>query len=301
MGFSTRKLIVLISLFSLLVLALSACGVLSWTSAHFATPETNQELFKGVTYLRQVRLSPRMMVVHVVIIDLKKSGIKTLVTPGKSRVEYPLNARTTSQFLEEFNVQLAINGDGFTPWQSNGLHDYYPHPGDPVAPIGFASSKGKIYSQNTDSEPVLYLSPTNQAHFNTAVGKIFNAISGNIMLVEKGKMSPYLKTDLPDEHNQPQPRTAVGLDKNGKKLTIVIVDGRQPGYSQGATLLELAGVLLEFNVHNGMNLDGGGSSTLVVMDSEGKSKVLNSPVDNHIPGRERAIGNHLGFFAKPKQ
>jgi len=84
-------------------------------------------------------------------------------------------------------------------------------------------------------------------------------------------------------------------------LTIVIVDGRQPGYSQGATLLELAGILLEFNVHNGMNLDGGGSSTLVVMDSEGKSKVLNSPVDNHIPGRERAIANHLGFFAKPKK
>ena len=106
--------------------------------------------------------------------------------------------------------------------------------------------------------------------------------------------TPYLETE-------PQPRTAVGLDKNGKKLTIVIVDGRQPGYSQGATLLELAGILLEFNVHNGMNLDGGGSSTLVVMDSEGKSKVLNSPVDNHIPGRERAIGNHLGFFAKPKK
>jgi exopolysaccharide biosynthesis protein len=242
-----------------------------------------------------------MMVVHVVVIDLKKSDIKTFVTPGKPRVEYPLNARTTSQFLEEFNVQLAINGDGFTPWHSNGLHDYYPHPGDPVAPIGFAASKGKIYSPNTESEPVLYLSPTNQAHFNTAVGKIFNAISGNIMLVEKGKMSPDLKTDLPDEHNQPQPRTAVGLDKNGKKLTIVIVDGRQPGYSQGATLLELAGILLEFNVHNGMNLDGGGSSTLVVMDPEGKSKVLNSPVNNHIPGRERAIANHLGFFAKPNQ
>ncbi|GAH50676.1 unnamed protein product, partial [marine sediment metagenome] len=107
----------------------------------------------------------------------------------------------------------------------------------------------------TDSEPVLYLSPTNQAHFNTVVGKIFNAISGNIMLVEKSKISPDLKADLPDEHNQPQPRTAVGLDKNGKKLTIVIVDGRQPGYSQGTTLLELAGILLEFNVHNGMNLD----------------------------------------------
>ena len=301
MGYSTRKLIVFISFFSLLVIALSACGVLSWTSAYFATPEKNQELFNGVTYLRQVRLSPRLLVVHVVCVDLKKSGIKILVTPGKPNKEYPLNARTTSQFLEEFNVQLAINGDGFTPWHSNGLHDYYPHPGDPVAPIGLAASQGKIYSQNTDSEPVLYLSPTNQAHFNTAVGKIFNTVSGNIMLVEKGKMSSDLKTDLPDEHKQPQPRTAVGLDKNGKKLTIVIVDGRQPGYSQGATLLELAGILLEFNVHNGMNLDGGGSSTLVVMNSEGKSKVLNSPVDNHIPGRERAIANHLGFFAKPRK
>ena len=45
-----------------------------------------------------------------------------------------------------------------------------------------------------------------------------------------------------------------------------------------------------------MNLDGGGSSTMVVEGADGKPRVLNSPIDNHIPGRERPVANHLGFY-----
>ncbi len=46
-----------------------------------------------------------------------------------------------------------------------------------------------------------------------------------------------------------------------------------------------------------MNLDGGGSSTMVVAGRDGQSRVLNSPIDNYIPGRERPVANHLGIFA----
>lgn len=46
-----------------------------------------------------------------------------------------------------------------------------------------------------------------------------------------------------------------------------------------------------------MNLDGGGSTTLVMEGDNGQPVLLNSPIDSRIPGRERAVANHLGIFA----
>ncbi len=76
------------------------------------------------------------MIAHVISIDTKKKDISFLVTPPDSEGETPLKARTTSQFLEEFDLQIAVNGDRFSPWWSHSPADYYPHVGDPVAPAG---------------------------------------------------------------------------------------------------------------------------------------------------------------------
>lgn len=269
----------------------SIVAAYAWVNLHPQPGPANQTLFKGIEYVRQVRQSPRPMVIHIVTVDLQQPGIGFLVTPGDPDKELPLTARTTSQFLREFRVQLAINGDGFTPWWSNNIFDYYPHSGDRVDPIGYAASQGTAYSDPTDAEPVLYIARTNRARFNTPIGRIHNAISGNLMLVEQGR----LVTSLDSE---PQPRTAIALDKAGKRLIIVVVDGRQPRYSQGATLVELGEIILEQGGYFGMNLDGGGSTTLVKMDANGKPELLNSPIEHQIPGRQRPVGNHLGIFAE---
>jgi exopolysaccharide biosynthesis protein len=226
------------------------------------------------------------MVIHIIKVDLKSPGIRTFVTPGNPKAELPVTARDTSKFLEEFNLQVAINGDGFTPWRSQNLFDYYPHNGDPIDVIGYAASKGVIYSQDTDGEPTLYLSPTNQARFNTQIGKINNAISGNIMLVKAGKPRQGLGSS-------PDPRSAVALDRANRYLIFIVIDGRQPGYSEGASLDELANIIIHYGGYNAMNLDGGGSSSLVIDGPLGIPKVLNSPVNNSIPGRLRPVGNHL--------
>jgi hypothetical protein len=49
---------------------------------------------------------------------------------------------------EQFDLQIAINGDGFTPWWSCGPLDYYPHEGDLVTPNGVVS-EGKLYSMDS--------------------------------------------------------------------------------------------------------------------------------------------------------
>lgn len=92
------------------------------------------------------------------------------------------------------------------------------------------------------------------------------------------------------------PRTAIGLNKNGRWLYILVVDGRQPFYSKGATFQELAEILKDFGAFNAMALDGGGSSTMVIEGENGEPVILNSPIDSYIPGNERPVANHFGIL-----
>lgn len=113
------------------------------------------------------------------------------------------------------------------------------------------------------------------------------------MLVEQGEVVEGLNTQ------NINPRTAVGINKNGRYLILIVVDGRQPFYSEGATFPELAQLMLDQGAHFAMSLDGGGSSTMVVEGRNSKPVILNSPIDNYIPGRERPVANHLGIYLNP--
>lgn len=261
------------------------------TSPNQPQPEKRQ-LFNGITYERIVRNDPRPMVIHVVTVDLKTEGLKVLVTPGDPDQERPLAAQTTSQFLEKYNLDLAINGTPFVPWNDRSAFGYYPHVGDRVTPLGFSASRGTVYAQDTDEQPTLYIYQNNKASLNALVGKVYNALSGYELLLWNGDIVDGL------DASDAEPRTAIGLDRPGRRLVIVIVDGRQSGYSEGATLAEMAQLLLENRAYSAMNMDGGGSSTLVIRGEDGQPEVLNSPIHGGVPGQERPVGNHLGFSTK---
>jgi hypothetical protein len=81
------------------------------------------------------------------------------------------------------------------------------------------------------------------------------------------------------------PRTGVGYTKDMQKLYLMVVDGRQPGYSVGMTLTEFAAYMLKWDTYQGINLDGGGSSTMVI-DGE----IANNPSDQD---GERPVANAL--------
>jgi hypothetical protein len=81
------------------------------------------------------------------------------------------------------------------------------------------------------------------------------------------------------------PRTAVGFSQDSTKLYLFTVDGRQPGYSVGMSLYEFAYYMQEWDIYQGVNLDGGGSTTMFVRDA-----VVNSPSD---AGGERSVANAL--------
>jgi exopolysaccharide biosynthesis protein len=80
------------------------------------------------------------------------------------------------------------------------------------------------------------------------------------------------------------PRTAIGWS-GADRLFLVVVDGRQPDASVGMSLDELTWVFQRLGATHAVNLDGGGSSAMVV-----QGRVVNSPSDRE---GERAVGNAL--------
>ncbi len=274
------------------MIVLGVCGCLGLPALYYAgrplPTAVRRELAPGVVYYRRFHATPNLMVAHIVSVDLNNPDVRLLVTPGEPEAEHPMAAMTTSQFAREYGALVAVNGDGFTPWYFNSLLDYYPHPGDPLRPNGLAASEGVVYSP-PNGGPVLYISQTNRASFNETEDPIYNAIAGDRMLVVEGAAV----ADLDD--GRLAPRTAVGIDGYSNRLILIVIDGRQPLYSEGATLAELADLLIYYGATEAMSLDGGGSSTMVVRGALGV-EVMNSPIDGYIPGRERPVANHLGIL-----
>ncbi|QIK74329.1 phosphodiester glycosidase family protein [Nocardioides piscis] len=88
------------------------------------------------------------------------------------------------------------------------------------------------------------------------------------------------------------PRTAVGVDVDGRKLLFLVIDGRSEA-SRGYTMVELANMMQALGADSALNLDGGGSSTLFSRKATGEMGVINEPSDGL---RERKVANGLGIF-----
>jgi hypothetical protein len=89
------------------------------------------------------------------------------------------------------------------------------------------------------------------------------------------------------------PRTNVGITASGVVL-LVVVDGRQSGYSIGMTLIEMGDLMLSLGAVHAFNLDGGGSSVMATRPAGATTiAVANRPSD----GRERALTQALAAFA----
>ncbi|MEU0572644.1 phosphodiester glycosidase family protein [Nonomuraea sp. NPDC005983] len=112
------------------------------------------------------------------------------------------------------------------------------------------------------------------------------AVGGNVVLVKDGVAQD---SGDPAAH----PRTAVGFSADGRKMYLLTVDGRQAD-SRGVTLNELAAMMVELGAASALNLDGGGSSTLLAREpGSADVQVENSPSD----GGERSVPNGLALYA----
>ena len=116
-------------------------------------------------------------------------------------------------------------------------------------------------------------------------------IGGGPLLVRGGKPAAASDRGAYDEgfSLKRHPRTAVGVRADGR-LILVTVDGRQPLISVGMAIAELEALMIEFGSVEAINLDGGGSTTMVV-----RGRVVNSPSD---ASGERPVNDALLVFLR---
>jgi hypothetical protein len=117
---------------------------------------------------------------------------------------------------------------------------------------------------------------------------VFDTIGGNPTLIENGAIQTSNVTGSTPFHGR-NPRTGVGTTPDGRVL-LVAVDGRQPGYSVGMSLLRFAQLFQSLGATWALNLDGGGSTTFVV-----NGVIKNRPSD----GSERPVSSALVLLPGP--
>ena len=249
-------------------------GSSAWASSAYLTSlgrnpaSIMQKVFGGVTYYRTERTrSASHDLSRPAGGHARASALRFLVTPPLRDSVPQLCTRKTSQFLDDHDMQIAINGDGYYYLKPSEYppQNYCPDGGDPVRLAGYAASRGAAYSAREPGRPILYINQRNQITFDQPKGKVYNAISGDRTLLVKGKKFPGL------DAQQLHPRTALGVNQNSRWMYLVVIDGRET--SEGATLSELADILISHGAYSAINFDGGGSSTMVIEGADGKPRV----------------------------
>ncbi len=249
----------------------------------------------GIT-TRTIRLAqPTPLVAHVVAIDLAKAPgiLKVVAERGEGGV---LLATTVSELADHNGLSVAVNANFFHVPAGR-----YPMAGERADAVGGLILGGRSI---VPKGPGLGL-------INAGL-----CIEGRSVRVEKGfecKGATYgfaagplllwkgqpVDTEFADKifKSLRHPRTAVGVDSAKQRVWFLVADGRQPGVSEGATLDELKQMLKDEGAVDALNLDGGGSSVLVERLPGSGVRVLNVPVHEHTPGRERPVVSALGMIS----
>jgi hypothetical protein len=278
--------------------------------------------FIGVTYFDQTETSPRPLRMHVAQIDLRAPGIRLKVSPPGGDRE--MLRQSTLEFLRQERAQLAINVHFFLPFPSDDSTAFV---------IGLAASEGAVFSAFETPQqryalvvdaPALNIDRENRAtivHREPASAdgrrvrepvELWNTVAGSSQIVTAGAVSVpvYRDADHPDGLLEPggpndysnakawgdvlTARTAIGLSRDATTLTLFTVDVR--GGSEGMRLREVAETLIrEFDVWNALNLDGGGSTTMAMENTDGSSAIVNASSDSPLG---RKVATSLAVFAR---
>jgi exopolysaccharide biosynthesis protein len=120
------------------------------------------------------------------------------------------------------------------------------------------------------------------------------AVGGLFRLITDGAVNSDLDSATASSAQSQEPRTAVGVKADGS-VVFYTIDGREYGYSVGATVKQVAKRLLELGCVDAISFDGGGSTTFEATMPDGTTTTLmNSPSD----GSERKVSNALFLVSK---
>jgi exopolysaccharide biosynthesis protein len=265
-------------------------------------------VFKGIDHATGTNQPdatyPSLNVMHVLRVDLSDPDIQIITSP-KLTNNYLANSRetggyTVSDFQKRHDLQVSINAGLFDP------SSYYLPAGTPMDIHGLSIDRGVLVSPaNSVSAASLIFSASNAPELiytnwpARSTNSMYNVVSGDYCVLVKGVNTGYQYRNDGDFIHQVNPRTAFGISQDKRYLYLMTIDGRQPGYSDGAWDFETGAWLIKMGAYDGVNLDGGGSTTMVIEDSTGQPVRLNSSSAVADSGKERTVGSHFGVYAKP--
>jgi len=226
--------------------------------------------------------------IHLLRVDMNLCdlGLRILKAPGEEGLAGGRERVSAMEEVRSGAVLAAVNGDFFTP---QGISVGTEVVEGEVSRIrnrpALAWRPGALPwmgNPRPDGDSILVLGwrlPRGAPDGQTEV------VGGFPLLLENGRRVGDLGVgELPSFSAARHPRTAVGVDEDRKLLWLVVVDGRQPGYSDGMTLPELAELFERLGASDAVNLDGGGSTVMVLngirvsrpSDEEGERPVVNA-------------------------
>lgn len=253
--------------------------------------------YPAVTYVHETRADPPRNI-FIAKIDLSDPNVAVKVAPagpdpdGTGKWQTTLDE--TADIAEREGFEVAINGDFFSVEEvidpATGKKRGY-HEGQSALVIGPSMTDGRQWATSEKARPCLIITRDGVAVISQPKqlpAEARQVIAASHIILKEGK-----KPDLPDTpfSTTTHPRTAVGTADRGRKLILVVVDGRRPGVSVGMSLDELSDLILALGCDDAVNLDGGGSSTLVIRNPDtGDLQVMNQPSD----GQQRPVANVVG-------
>lgn len=244
--------------------------------------DTSFQISKRVTetHLHYLNAQGKPMAVYILKAKLKKGRLIMEATSPFDKDTFARQTVTEQMKYAEMphqKIVAGINADFFN--MKNGI------------PNAMAVKDGAVLHKTKDAKRgfagvlkngklIIGLS----ALYHQKKNKLEEALGAYPMLVQNGNIIP--QKDNSFNHTR-HPRTAIGMI-NKHTVIFVVVDGRQPAYSNGMPLDELALLMQTLHTKTAINLDGGGSSTFVSLNRKtDKWKIRNRPSD----GQSRAVAN----------
>ena len=282
-------------------LASTGCASINWNGA--------KEIRPGVRYVKLEREEPRLMKAFMIRVDLRTPGLKFTGTgrdpkwgeqmPDITNRVYIIRTKRqrTADFMREQrrpvneggkgrDLVVAVNTEPWGPWEEPFTHKY----ASPSSPL---ITDGEVVSAKGTGGGAVFVVYTNGvADITRGIteeqsARIWCAHTGFNIIMRDGE-------DIAKPGGALAPRTAVGLSKDRRWLYLLAVDGRQPEYSQGANMHDLVAFLKEAGAADAMNMDGGGSTTLVYWDDKaGRPVVCNRHTAS---GYTRPVAASMGIY-----
>jgi hypothetical protein len=229
-------------------------GLYDWSSL--------SDVFPGIR-MAHVRVErPRPVDVFCLQIDTHLPGLYFYTTgriEGWVENEKETLTQTTRSFIRDardsgMNMVAAVNADGWEPFSQSMWEKEYP-----ADLVGFAVSEGVLVSPRNNA-PSLIVEKNGRVYMakitdETSSDNIQTAISGYGFCLQDGVVL--------DSDENLAPRTGTGICEDSRYVFFMIIDGRRH-VSQGATTSEVGAWLKYFGAYTGINMDGGGSSTMAL-------------------------------------